>query len=277
MLIDLLISPAKAGPVDFHIYTLSPSGGNLFTPGITAQMSVPSKGIAPLDGPVGARRAESLPRLRRARETGGPTATCANKFSIPFSGKWLIVIRALRNQFDEVAVQRTVNIRRDRKHRMGKRIAVTSAMVGAIVCALAAPAAARDGRPAVGAEGLDGEALVPRPERRADRACDRGADRVSRRRRNADPDRVGRAEAGMDREGVDAQADPADPDRRRHDQRGRQPRSTGKPRPRPTRSRPSSSASSPSTPTACPTTRTKSCSERSRPTRTAPPCAGSIP
>jgi len=39
------------------------------------------------------------------------TATCSNKFSIPFSGKWVIVIRALRSQFDEVAVETPVHIR----------------------------------------------------------------------------------------------------------------------------------------------------------------------
>ena len=52
MLIDLIVSPAKAGPLDIHIYTLSPAGGNLFTPGITAEMSLPSKGIAPISVPL---------------------------------------------------------------------------------------------------------------------------------------------------------------------------------------------------------------------------------
>ena len=41
----------------------------------------------------------------------GTVATCTDKFSIPFAGKWLIVIRALRNEFDEVAVQTSVDIR----------------------------------------------------------------------------------------------------------------------------------------------------------------------
>ena len=36
MLINLIVSPAKAGPVDIHVYTLSPAGGNLFTPSVTA-------------------------------------------------------------------------------------------------------------------------------------------------------------------------------------------------------------------------------------------------
>ena len=94
------------------MYTLSPAGGNLFTPGVTAEMSLPSKGIAPHHDPARARRAQPLPRVRRARSHASrPTATCNDKFSIPFSGKWLIVIRALRNEFDEVAVQTDVDIR----------------------------------------------------------------------------------------------------------------------------------------------------------------------
>jgi copper transport protein len=113
MSIDLIVAPAKAGPVDIHVYTLSPSGGNLFTPGVTAEMSLPSKGIAPL----------TIPLIRAGPNhflaCSGPVSqssltsavTCSHKFSVPFAGKWLIVVRALRNEFDEVAIQTTVDIR----------------------------------------------------------------------------------------------------------------------------------------------------------------------
>jgi copper transport protein len=111
MLIDLLLSPAKAGPVDLHIYTLSPAGGNLYTPEITAQMSLPSKNIAPLTIPLERAGPNHFIACNGKPTIVGSTATCANKFSIPFSGKWLIVIRALRDQFTEVPVQTTVNIR----------------------------------------------------------------------------------------------------------------------------------------------------------------------
>jgi copper transport protein len=110
MLIDLLISPAKAGPVDMHVYTLSPAGGNLFTPQISATMSLGSK-IAPLKIPLVRAGPNHFIACNVPATVVNSTATCANKFSIPFSGKWLIVIRALRNEFDEVAVQKTVNIR----------------------------------------------------------------------------------------------------------------------------------------------------------------------
>jgi copper transport protein len=111
MLIDLIISPAKAGAVDFHVYALSPSGGNLYTPSITAQMSLPSKGIAPLDIPLVRAGPNHFMACAGPVTQVASTATCNDKFSIPLSGKWLIVIRALRNEFDEVAVQKVVNIR----------------------------------------------------------------------------------------------------------------------------------------------------------------------
>jgi len=111
MVIDLLISPAKAGPVDFHVYTLSPAGGNVFTPSVTAEMSLPSKGIAPLTVPLVRAGPNHFIACNGPPTVVGSTATCTHKFSIPLSGKWLIVIRALRNEFDEVPVQKIVNIR----------------------------------------------------------------------------------------------------------------------------------------------------------------------
>lgn len=113
MSIDLIVAPAKAGPVDIHIYTLSPAGGDLYTPGVTAEMSLPSKGIAPITIPL------IRGGLNHFLACNGPVSqssvtsavTCSKKFSIPFSGKWLIVIRALRDEFHEVPVQTTVDIR----------------------------------------------------------------------------------------------------------------------------------------------------------------------
>ena len=111
MLLDLIISPAKAGPVDFHVYALTPVGSNLFTPGITAEMSLPSKGIAPITIPLVRAGPNHFLACDGPISEAGTIATCSDKFSIPFSGKWLIVIRALRTQFDEVAVQKLVDIR----------------------------------------------------------------------------------------------------------------------------------------------------------------------
>jgi len=96
MLVDVTIAPAKSGPVVMHIYTLTPSGANSYIQSESAQMSLPSKGIAPIDVPL---------------ERAGPSHFRATNFDIPFPGKWLLVVRAFKTQIDETAVQTTVNIR----------------------------------------------------------------------------------------------------------------------------------------------------------------------
>jgi len=111
MLIDLIVSPVKAGPIDFHVYTLSPAGGNLFTPGVTAEMSLPSKGIAPLTIPLVRVGPNHFLACQNVPSTASGVATCSDKFSVPFAGKWLVVIRALRDEFDEVAIQTTIDVR----------------------------------------------------------------------------------------------------------------------------------------------------------------------
>ena len=111
MLVDLIVDPAKAGPVDIHVYTLSPAGGNLFTPDVTAEMSLPSKGIAPIPIPLIRAGPNHFLACRGPAAQVASTVTCSDRFEIPFPGKWLIVVRALRDQFNEVAVQTTVDIR----------------------------------------------------------------------------------------------------------------------------------------------------------------------
>jgi copper transport protein len=96
MLVDVIVDPAKAGPVTIHVYTLTPSGSTQYIVDATAQVSLPSKGIAPIDVP-----------LKRA----GPAHFQANDFTIPFSGQWLLVVRAYKTEIDETAVQTLVNIR----------------------------------------------------------------------------------------------------------------------------------------------------------------------
>jgi copper transport protein len=111
MQLNLIVAPAKAGPVDIHVYALTPSGTNLYTPSITATMSLPSKGIAPITIPlVRAGPNHFLACQSELSSTTGP-ATCTAKFSIPFPGNWLVTIRALRTEFDEVAVDTNVDIR----------------------------------------------------------------------------------------------------------------------------------------------------------------------
>jgi copper transport protein len=111
MLIDVIVSPVKAGPVDFHVYTLSPAGGPLFSPGVTAEMSLPAKGIAPITIPLVRVGPNHFLACQGVPSTASGPAVCANKFAVPFAGKWQIVIRALRNEFDEVAIQTSINFR----------------------------------------------------------------------------------------------------------------------------------------------------------------------
>jgi len=96
MLVDVTIAPAKSGPVVMHIYTLTPSGANDYIQNATAEMSLPSKGIAPIQVPL---------------ERAGPNHFRATNFDVPFAGKWLLVVRAFKTPVDEAAVQTTVNIR----------------------------------------------------------------------------------------------------------------------------------------------------------------------
>ena len=113
MSIDVIVAPAKAGPLDVHVYTLSPAGGNLFTPGVTAEISLPSKHIPPISVPL--KRAGPGHFLACAGpvalDAATANATCSRQFAIPYPGKWHLVIRALRNEFDEVAVETDITIR----------------------------------------------------------------------------------------------------------------------------------------------------------------------
>jgi copper transport protein len=111
MLIDLIVDPAKTGPVEMHVYVLTPSGGNLFTRDVTAEMSLPGKGIAPIKIPLKRGGPNHFLACNGPPAQVGSTVTCSDKFSVPFSGKWNIVIRARRDEFNEVAVQTPIDIR----------------------------------------------------------------------------------------------------------------------------------------------------------------------
>jgi copper transport protein len=96
MLIDVTIDPAEAGPVVMHIYTLTPSGANQYIVDAKATMSLPSKGIAPIEVPL---------------ERAGPSHFQNTNFVVPFAGKWQLVVRAYKTQVDEAAAETTVPIR----------------------------------------------------------------------------------------------------------------------------------------------------------------------
>jgi copper transport protein len=95
MLIDVTVDPAEAGPVVIHVFTLTPSGANQYIVDATATMSLPSKGIAPIEVPL---------------ERAGPSHFQNLNFVVPFAGDWQLVVRAYKTQVDEAAAETTVPI-----------------------------------------------------------------------------------------------------------------------------------------------------------------------
>jgi copper transport protein len=96
MLIDVTVDPARAGPVVIHIFTLTPSGASQYIVDATATMSLPSKGVAPIEVPL---------------ERAGPSHFQNTNFTVPLKGDWQLVVRAYKTQVDEAAAETTVPIR----------------------------------------------------------------------------------------------------------------------------------------------------------------------
>ena len=72
VLVDVTIDPAKAGPADLHLYTLSPTGGVQEVEDLTASLSLPSRGGRPAGRPGAARRPRPLLRLQLHDPPAGP-------------------------------------------------------------------------------------------------------------------------------------------------------------------------------------------------------------
>jgi copper transport protein len=79
VLIDLTVDPAKAGPADVHVYTLSRSGQVTEAENIEADLRLPARDVGPLRVP-----------LRRA----GPGHFAAYGVSIPLPGRWELTLTA---------------------------------------------------------------------------------------------------------------------------------------------------------------------------------------
>ena len=73
VLVDVTVDPAKAGPAAFHLYTLSPQGGQQEVQDLTATLTLPSQDVGPLTVP-----------LQRA----GPGHFSAYNFTLPLRGDW---------------------------------------------------------------------------------------------------------------------------------------------------------------------------------------------
>jgi copper transport protein len=86
VLVDVVVDPAKAGPVAIHLYTLSADGGQLDVPEVTASMSLASAGIANLNVPL---------------QKGGAGHFLVGGFQVPLRGTWTLNITVRTTEFDE--------------------------------------------------------------------------------------------------------------------------------------------------------------------------------
>jgi copper transport protein len=93
---DTVVTPATRGINELHLTALTPGGSPADVLSMSAQLSLPSEDIAPIDVP-----------LVRA----GPGHYLSNGFSIPITGDWRLTVRARTGETDEVAAAATVTIR----------------------------------------------------------------------------------------------------------------------------------------------------------------------
>jgi copper transport protein len=86
VLVDVVVDPAKAGPVAIHLYTLSPDGAQLDVPEVRAALSLPSAGISNLAIPL---------------HKGGTGHFLVGGFPVPLRGTWTLNIVVRTTEFDE--------------------------------------------------------------------------------------------------------------------------------------------------------------------------------
>jgi copper transport protein len=97
VVVDVIVDPARAGPVDVHLYTLRPDGEQLDVPEVDGAFSLPSAGISNLGIPF---------------EKAGPGHFLASGFDIPLRGGWRLDITVRTTDIDEFyATPITVHVR----------------------------------------------------------------------------------------------------------------------------------------------------------------------
>jgi copper transport protein len=77
VVVDLTVDPAKAGPVAIHLYTLSPTGEQLPVDAAAVRLSLPARGLGPLDVPM---------------QRAGPAHFLAYGFPVPYAGTWRLEV-----------------------------------------------------------------------------------------------------------------------------------------------------------------------------------------
>ena len=96
LLIDVAIDPAKAGPAEVHVYTLTPTGAVADVEDLTLELSLPARDLGPLEIPL---------------ERAGPGHFSAYDVEIPLPGDWTLEVHALVDDFTEVEATDTLSVR----------------------------------------------------------------------------------------------------------------------------------------------------------------------
>lgn len=96
VLVDVVVDPAKAGPMGVHFYTLTPEGGVKAVKQLTATFELPDKQIAPIPIPL---------------TQAGPGHFLAAGFDLPLPGRWRLTVNVLLDEFTQEQMTATVTIR----------------------------------------------------------------------------------------------------------------------------------------------------------------------
>jgi copper transport protein len=96
VVVNVTLDPAKAGPTDLHIYTLSPTGQQLEVQELTARFTLPSDDVGPLT--VAVQRA-------------GPGHFSAYDFNLPLRGDWTLEVKTLLSDIDEATLTTTIPVK----------------------------------------------------------------------------------------------------------------------------------------------------------------------
>jgi len=96
LLIDVTVDPAKAGPSDFHFYTLTPEGAVADVAEFTARLRLPAADVGPL--------ALKIDKV-------APGHYSAYGSELPLRGSWELEVVARLTEIDQVRATTTIPVR----------------------------------------------------------------------------------------------------------------------------------------------------------------------
>jgi copper transport protein len=88
LLVDVVVAPAKAGPLAVHLYVLTPDGAQADVPQVTATLSMPRSAIDQITVPLA---------------KAGVGHFAAYGVDVPIRGTWSLLIVVRTSNIDEVA------------------------------------------------------------------------------------------------------------------------------------------------------------------------------